>query len=137
MKDYNLSYDVLKSQIEVEEKEILPSKTIEVQKPKTKKKRYNISAEHILYLMMNNLKYVQKYKNELGFFQDAEYRGIANEILYYCEKHGQIIFADFLSYAETSPLKEQIYKIIQGINEEDIDDNSMDEYIYIIDPTNI
>jgi len=126
-REYNLSLDILKSSMkEVEKKEIREIK----EKPKKEKKKcYEISAEHILYYMMNDVKYIKMYQSKLGFFKEEIYRGIASEILYYYEEHKQILLADFLNYAEVSPMKEEIYDIIKSIKEEELRDTSMEEYL--------
>lgn len=132
VKDYNLSYDVLKQEMTESQKEILPSTALASEPKKERKSRYEVSAEHILYYMMNDNKYIQMYKTSLGFFGEALYRGIANEILYYYENHRNIYLADFLDYAEDSPLKEEIYALIKGIKNDELDETSMRDYIYIV-----
>ena len=39
------------------------------------------------------------------------------------------MISDFLIYAELSPLKDDIYKILSRIKERDITDNSFNEYV--------
>ena len=124
--EYNLSYDVLKSELQTEEKpvEILPPP-----KKEKRKSRYEKSAEHILYYMMNDQKYVKIYQTKLGFFKEETYRKIANEILYYLEENKKIELADFLTYAEQSPLKNEIYTLIQSIKDIELEDTSIMDYI--------
>ena len=124
--EYNLSYDVLKSELQTEEKpvEILPPPNKE-----KRKSRYEKSAEHILYYMMNDQKYVKIYQTKLGFFKEETYRKIANEILYYLEENKKIELADFLTYAEQSPLKNEIYTLIQSIKDIELEDTSIMDYI--------
>lgn len=126
VEEYNLSYDVLKSELETEEKsvEILPPPNKE-----KRKSRYEKSAEHILYYMMNDQKYVKIYQTKLGYFKEETYRKIANEILYYLEENKKIELADFLTYAEQSPLKNEIYTLIQSIKDIELDDTSIMDYI--------
>ncbi len=127
--EYHLSLDVLKSEMPVVKKE---KEVITVSKPKEKKNQYALSVEHVLYYMMNDAKYIKMYQNRLGYFKEEVYRGIANEIIYYYEKNKTMEFADFLSYVETSPLKEEMNKIITRINEEELDENNMEDYIFNI-----
>ena len=79
--------------------------------------------------MMNDLKYVKMYQAKLGFFKEDVYRRIANEIIYYTSEHNDIVISDFLIYAELSPLKDDIYKILSRIKERDITDTSFNEYV--------
>lgn len=125
--EYQLSYEVLKSELNTEEKIDVP---IQVKEDKKKNKtRYSTSAEHILYYMMNSSVYVDMYRKKLGTFKEAIYRNIANEIIYYSENN-IISLADFLIYAETSPLKKEIYGIIESISEDTLEKSIMEDYIY-------
>lgn len=130
VQEYNLSYDVLKEEI----REKVPVKQKETSKPVVVKRKnaYVSSAEHILYYMMNDAKYIKMYQNRLGYFKEEVYRGIANEIIYYYEQNKNIELADFLSYVEISPLKEAMSAIIQGINDEEIGETKMEDYIFHI-----
>ena len=128
---FHLSYDILKSQLDT--KKVEPVKQVPVKEKKvTKKSKYDLCAELILYYMMNDLKYVKMYQTKLGYFKSSVYRGIANEIIYYVEKNKTIELADFLSYAETSPLKEDIYRILESIKTPEIVETSMEDYIFNI-----
>ncbi len=126
--EYQLSYDVLKNELEKKIEVRAPVEPVVVLKEK-RKSRYEISAAHILYYMMNDSKYIKMYKNKLGFFKEETYRGIANEIEYYYEKNKTIELADFLNYAEVSPLKDEIYKVVSSIKEEDLLETSMEDYM--------
>ncbi len=131
VEEYHLNYEVLKQELEVTEQKpkILPT---EVSPPKKKQTRYELSVNAVLYYMMNDSKYIQMYQNELGYFKEAHYREIASEILYYYELHHTMVFADFLSYVETSPLKEEIMRVIRSINEEKLTETNMEEYLKMI-----
>jgi len=72
------------------------------------------------------------YQKKLGYFKEEIYRGVANEILYYYDKKKEMVIADFLSYAEDSPLKEQIYDVIKNVADEELNEDCMEEYIYNI-----
>ena len=131
VQEFHLSYDILKSQLDT--KKVEPVKQVPVkEKRTTKKSKYDLCAELILYYMMNDLKYVKMYQTKLGYFKSSVYRGIANEIIYYVEKNKTIELADFLSYAETSPLKEDIYRILECIKTPEIVETSMEDYIFNI-----
>lgn len=128
--EYHLSYEILKQQLhetEIKQPIIEPKEII-----LKKNTKYEVSALHILYYMMNDEKYILKYKKELGFFREELYRGIANEILYYYEKYHQIEFADFLNYVESSPLKNEIYEVLKSIKNTDLDETSMNDYMFNI-----
>ena len=125
--EYNLSYDVLKNELKSEESKIeaIPPPA----QKKERKNRYEVSADHILYYMMNDQKYVKIYQTKLGFFKEEKYRKVANEIIYYVEENKKIELADFLTYAEISPLKNEIYEIIKSIKDPNIEEISIMDYI--------
>lgn len=126
--DYPVSYEVLQKEFE-NMGEIIPINSIV---PQVKNKNAIVSsAEAILYCMMNDKKCIKMYQTKLGYFKEAKYRGIANEILYYFETHQKMILADFLSYAETSPLKNEIYQIIHSIKDEQMIETNMEDFIFV------
>lgn len=59
--------------------------------------------------MMNDIKYIKIYQNNLGYFMDKTYRQIANEIVYYSEHNKEINQADFISYISKN---EELYKTV-------------------------
>ncbi len=123
--EFNLSLEVLKQELKSDKQEIKIAKKIS---PKVKNSKYDISVNYILYYMMNEKKYIDLYQNNLGYFKEEKYRKIANEISYYAEEKNSINLADFLTYAETSPLKDEIYNVIKSINDPRIEDNSIKDY---------
>lgn len=126
-KDYDVSYDLLKNELKKEEKK----EPIIVRNIETipKKNKYDICASAILYYMMNDVKYIKMYQKKLNYFSVKKYRQITSEVLYYFEKHKTINLADFLSYAEISPIKDDIMMVINSIKEEELTDAKMEEYL--------
>jgi len=122
-KEYDLSYDMLKN--ELDKIKIIPKKQ-EIETTTIKK---DIIAEHILYFMMNGERFITLYNRGLGTFKEKEYRLIASEILYYYENHPGAMIADFLTYAHFSQLKKQILEIVDRINDVEIEETIMIEYI--------
>ena len=131
--DYDISMELLISELDhIKEKEQKQNEKIKVSQEEQKiikKTKYTDSIFHILYFMMNDPIYIKMYKKNLGFIDQATYRGIANEILAYYEFHKCINLADFLTFAENSKLKKEIYEIVTSINDETIDETIMEEYI--------
>lgn len=129
--DCGLSIEILKEELEKIEVKV-PSvsfKEKEMSSTPTKKTKYTDGVFHILYFMMNDPMYIKMYKSKLGFLDNPNYRGIANEIVAYYESHKAINFADFLTYIETSKLKKEMLEIIQSIKDENMSETIMDEYI--------
>lgn len=131
-KDYNVPIDLLKQELQKQE----TKKTIKVEVPKklAKKKlsKYDIACRNIIYFMLNDIKYIEKYKKELGFLDNKKYRGIASEIIYYAENHGEIDMASFITYINTKDyLSDDVMEIIKEINLENLDMTSFDEFIQV------
>lgn len=87
-------------------------KEIKVIKPKKKKTKYEKTAETILYIMMNDPKYIRRYQKELNYFPDKTYKNIANDILAFKEINGEFNLADFLTYIDSFSYKDRILEII-------------------------
>lgn len=132
--DYGLSMEVLREELaklsDKEEIKVLPS--LPVEEAKKKKNKFIDGVNHILYFMMNDTKYIFMFKSKLGFFRDSIPRGISNEILAYYELHKSINLADFLTFAEKSKLKKEIYEIIESIKDENMNEEIMEEYIIAV-----
>lgn len=128
--EYNLSYDVLKKQL-VKNEEI---KEVIEDKPKILKRSnsYDEAINNVLYYMMNDSKYIKIYMKQLGFFDEQIYRMISNEIIYFYELNKNINVADFITYANTSKIKDDILKIIANINYEDLNNQVFLDSIELI-----
>ncbi len=87
-------------------------KEIKVLKPKKKTSKYEKTAEIILYMMMNDPKYIRRYQKELNYFPDKIYKNIANDILAFKQINGEFNIADFLTYVEDFSYKDKVLEII-------------------------
>ena len=88
-----------------------------------------ISAKSIIYYMMNDYKYIKIYQTKLGYFKEANFRQMANEILYYMHDKSTMDFADFMSYVEVSPLKEEFLSVIKDVKDTDLKESTIMDYI--------
>lgn len=131
--EYKISYSILKNKLDnlinkEENKKI--EVTPKIEDTKEKKDAYQKSIEKILYFMMNGPEYIEYYQKKLGFFQEAKYREIANEILYFCESTGTITVADFITYINNKEnIKGEVMKIVNDSVNDEITLETMDEYI--------
>ena len=57
------------------------------------------------------------YKNNKCYFPTREFRFLANEIIYYCERHNDFLIADFISYLTD---KEELLDAVNKIDTLDI-----------------
>lgn len=128
--DYDIPLDLLRNEL----KKASPPKEKQVEVPKklakNKISKYDIAAENILYFMMNDAKYVERFKKELGYFGNKKYRGIASEIIYYTEKNKSIDLSSFITYIGTKDyLYDDVRNIIKAINLEELTMETFEEFL--------
>ncbi len=130
-KDYDLSLDLLKSKMEEFSPVLVKQKQEENPKKESiRKDVYMIGSEKILYFMMNGEEYIREYQKKLGFFSEASYREIANEIVYFCDSNGTITVADFITYVlDKSEIKDKVMEIVNDSVNDEVTIEAMDEYI--------
>lgn len=138
VEDYKLDKDLLNNEL----KKLTTNNNVNVKvvaRGSLKKKinKEEISARSIIYYMMNDYKYIKMYQTNLGYFKSANYRGMANEILYYMTKNKTMNFADFMSYVAVSPLKEEFETVIRDTKIEDFSDSTFLDYILNIKESRI
>lgn len=138
VEDYKLDKDILNNEL----KKMATNNNVNVKvvaRGSLKKKinKEEISARSIIYYMMNDYKYIKMYQTNLGYFKGANYRGMANEILYYMTKNKTMNFADFMSYVAISPLKEEFETVIRDTKIEDFSDSTFLDYILNIKESRI
>ncbi len=138
VEDYNLDKDLLNNEL----KKMATNNNVNVKvvaRGSLKKKinKEEISARSIIYYMMNDYKYIKMYQTNLGYFKSVNYRGMANEILYYMTKNKTMNFADFMSYVAVSPLKEEFETVIRDTKIEDFSDSTFLDYILNIKESRI
>ena len=132
--EYHIPLETLQNSIPKKEEIIIPKEPV---KPKKKDGQYLTCIKNILYYMMNDEKYIQIYEDELGYFEETLYREIASEILGYYMTKKKMVFADFLSFIETSLLKDEIYELISSIKDEELTENKLRDYIYGVKQKNL
>lgn len=106
-------------------------KQTEFKRVKPKLNQYHQAAEAILYLMMNDPKFIRKYKIELNYFPEEKYKLIANDILAYKEINGEFDIADFMTYINDLDYKEDIYRILNDYQDKILPEE-FDNFINII-----
>ena len=129
--EYDISYDVLVKQLD--ESSSKNKEIIKVEEKTTKKRNSYIEAlRNILYYMMSDSLYIKMYIKKLGYIDEKIYRLIASEIIYYYEKNNTINIADFITYAETSKIKDEIMDIIGSVTNENLDEKVFIDSINLI-----
>ncbi len=130
-KEYQISLDLLKR--ELNKLNIKQNKQVEQKKLEKKKiSKYDRACQTILYFMMNDEKFVLKFKKELGYFSEKKYRNLANEIIYFYEINKKIEFSDFISFINTKDdLADEAMDIIRACKINDFDIQVFDECIMV------
>lgn len=126
--DYNIDKRILEGKLV----KITPRiDSVVVKRKRTKLNQYHQAAEAILYLMMNDPKFIRKYKIELNYFPEEKYKLIANDILAYKEINGEFDIADFMTYINDLEYKEDIYRILNDYQDKILPEE-FDNFVAII-----
>lgn len=105
------------------DKNILLNKIIKVEpvkkekveiKPKEKLSKNLKLCDILLYYMMNDIKYIKLYEQELSYIPDELYAAIGNDILAFYLKYNYINIADFITYEITGSNYEKVLDIIDN-----------------------
>ena len=129
--EYQVSYDLLRSELDkLEIKKVVDIPQKKQKKPKISK--YDKACQNIIYFMMNDGKYIERFQKELGYFNEKKYRSIANEIIYYYETTKKIELSSFISFVST---KDYIYddtmEIIKMNETMNLDMKAFDEFMVV------
>ena len=92
-------------------------------KPRVKKEKNKRIIELLLFYMINDVKYIKIYQQELSYIPDETYQNICDEILAFYLKYNYINIADFISYVVASDYYELILDIIDNNINETLTDN--------------
>ena len=126
--DYNIDKRILEGKLV---KTIPKINDVVVKRKRPKLNQYHQAAEAILYLMMNDPKFIRKYKIELNYFPEEKYKLIANDILAYKEINGEFDIADFMTYISDLEYKEDIYRILNDYQDKILPEE-FDNFVAII-----
>lgn len=114
-KDYAIDIDILKSNLKTEVKKAV--KKEEPQEVRDKKlTKYQKASHKVLYYMLMDSKYINLYKNTLGYFKERIERVLASEIVYYESNNGNIDVADFTTTIMGSEDEYEFLQIILSEN---------------------
>lgn len=96
--------------------------------------KYNILVNKIFCYLFSNDKYIEIFKEKLGYLRNRIERELLSEIEYYINKHKKIDYSSFLAYINTSDeissdIVEFVNNISSNIDIEDLDDNIFINYV--------
>jgi len=129
--EYNLDYEVLKKEINLDEPKII--KSVITESANVAQNRYQKCVMNVLYYMMSDSKYIKIFNNKLGFLKNLDERTLVREVEYYIEKYGKINFADFISYAENdNNIRELVNNISGSVTFSELEEKTFIEYLNAI-----
>lgn len=124
--DYGIDKNVLLNKVikVLEPEQVKPVVNIRKRKQKDEK-MYSL----LCYYMMNDIKYIKLYEQELSYLPNEEYNTLAQDLLAFYIKYNYINMADFISYEISS----DVYELSLNVIDENINQNLSDsEYIDIV-----
>lgn len=124
--EFNLDKEIIKTKISVPKIIKEPPKEIR----SIKKTQVTKACEAIIYLMLNEPKYIKIFDKNMGYFPIPACNSLLNEIRSFYSDHNTINLADFLTYInEDEELSSLVKEIISESNDivkpEDFDDYLM------------
>ncbi len=135
--EVNIGYNTLEKRLHKYMSEVIPQKQdVRVIEPKSKHlTRYEKAVNAFLYSMMVNPEVIERYNKEKICFLTPVNRYLANEILFYYEKLGNINIADMYTYLAD---KEELLASVREITKEEYDysEKAIDDYIEVINGYN-
>lgn len=126
--EYDIDKRILEGKL-IKKEKIKQENTYKRVKPKLNK--YCKASEAILYLMMNDSKFIRKYKMDLNYIPMEKYKLIANDIMAFKEINGEFNLADFMTYVEEFDYKDEIYRILNDYQDKILPEE-FDSYVKIV-----
>jgi len=127
--EYGIDKFLLEAKLIKKEQVLAAPKSV---KPKKKTSKYEKAAETILYIMMNDEKYIRKFQKELFYFPDKTYKNIANDIIAFKQINGKFDLADFITYVNDFSYKDKILEIINKYDGFEINEIDFENFLSII-----
>ena len=125
----NVSYDLIKSKLKENKKEIIiPKRNIN-----TKINKYEKASKYILYRMINDNNMILYYFNNLSYLPNDIERKLASEIVLFYKKFNSFNLSDFIIYLED---KKDLINLVVNISDlkytEDELNDKIDNYFDVI-----
>ncbi len=140
--DTKLSYNTLEKRLEeyLAKSNNVHKEPIKVNttKENIKLTKYDKAAYGMIYAMLLDKKYLDKFEKQSLYFAIAPYRYLLTEIEYYYKKYRNIEIADFYTYLlDKEEVLELYNKIISFVDSDMINDNAVDDYMKVIKDYNV
>ena len=128
---YNIPLEILNKELNKIKKNVKTKKE-EVKINNNIYTKYDMASLNIIYYMMNDGIYIEKFKKDLGYFTKKKYRSMSNEIMYYYETNHKIDLASFISYIQDKDyIYEDIMEVIKSSKIRDIRLEDFEDYINV------
>lgn len=130
--EFNIDVEILKKKLQ-NVKKCSKIETLKKEVPKLRINKYEKATYELLNYMLNSYEVCKIYETKLNYMPYKEARFLANEIIYYYKKHGNLLIADFITSLNDKPDLEKVLKetLKYQVNDE-IDLSVINEYIKVI-----
>ena len=129
--DYHVSLDLLQNEfkkIDIKKNKVETTKKLD----KIKYSKYDRACQNIIYFMMNDGKFIQKFQKELGYFNEKKYRNVVNEVIYYYEMNKVMELSSFISFISTKDyIYDDVMEIIKICNISEFDMQAFEEFLKV------
>ena len=103
---------------------------VNIENTKPNETKYEILVKKVLFYLLNDVKYIKLFQEEIGYFKDKLDRDIFNETNYFYKNNKDKSFNDIVGYLETNDsYREYIDNIISSNISEELDYNTYCGYI--------
>ncbi len=130
--EFNIDPEILKKKLQ-NVKKCSKIETLKKEVPSKKINKYEKATYELLNYMLNSYEVCKIYETKLNYMPYKEARFLANEIIYYYKKHGNLLIADFITSLNDKPDLENVLKeaLKYQVNDE-INFSVINEYIKVI-----
>ena len=131
-----VSVEIIKNELRnnlYEEKKIETPKTERRTNISKKRSKYDILCKKILFYLLNGVKYINVFRQEIGYFEEKKERELFNEINYFYKNNQDVFLADFITHINgNQELSEMVNECLNENNEEELNYDSFIEYISLM-----
>ena len=110
---YNIDKQVLLNKLDdIEDTKKVYKEVVTLKEKKEKLDNLTKTYRSFIYYLLNDIKYIQLYNQELGYLPDKKYDEIAQEIVAFYLKFNYINMADFVANSYESDFQEELDAIV-------------------------
>ena len=130
--DYNLGYNTLEKRLTEYSKPVKVT-SFQVEKEALNHiTRYKKAVYALIYNMLLNPQVIELMKKESVYFVDLNSRYLANEIMYFYDKYGNVTIADMYTYLADKEELLALLKEIDSVDDYDVSNAAVLDYINVI-----